>query len=378
MLAAGVYAFDATRSPFLVALLVILRMLPFAVFGSVIGTFADRTSPSFLLCGILSAAACGSATVFLFFSFGQARYWVLALASLVSGIVWASDMPLRRRMLGDIAGIDRIVPAMGLDSATSSGTRVLGPLLGGLLYQTVGIGGAFALSASFYIVSAIMILRIPPRISWRINRERATGIMHDFQEVFAFVARDRDVLAILSLTVVYNVWGFPFISMIPVVGRHELGLSAGWIGCVAALEGAGALLGALVIAVRLRTRHLRRLYYFSILAYLVFAFTAGWAAHALPMAALVFCVGLAAAGFSTMQNTLIYSVAPPHMRSRLFGLVVFCIGTGLIGIANIGLMGEWFGGPMAIQIVAAEGLVPLTLIGLSWRQLGYQTPRVGV
>jgi MFS family permease len=128
----------------------------------------------------------------------------------------------------------------------------------------------------------------------------------------------------------------------------------------------------------LRTRRLRRLYYFSILAYLVFAFTAGWAVDALPVAALVFCVGLAGAGFSTMQNTLIYSVAPSHMRSRLFGLVVFCIGIGLIGIANIGLMGEWFGGPMAIQIVAAEGLVPLLLIGFGWRQLGYRTPRDGI
>ncbi len=91
--------------------------------------------------------------------------------------------------------------------------------------------------------------------------------------------------------------------------------------------------------------------------------------HAVPTAAVLFCVGLAAACFSTMQSTLIYSVAPPQMRGRLFGLVVICIGTGLIGFFNIGLMGEWFGGSAAIRIVAAEGIVPLLLIGIGWRQL---------
>ena len=76
-----------------------------------------------------------------------------------------------------------------------------------------------------------------------------------------------------------------------------------------------------------------------------------------------------AAGFSTMQSTLIYTIAPPEMRGRLFGVLVICIGTGLIGFANMGLMGELYGGSMAMRIVAAEGLIPLLLIGLGWRQL---------
>ena len=49
MLVAGIFAFEVTGSPFLVALLVILRMLPLVVFGSVLGTFADRLSPRRLL-----------------------------------------------------------------------------------------------------------------------------------------------------------------------------------------------------------------------------------------------------------------------------------------------------------------------------------------
>ena len=62
-------------------------------------------------------------------------------------------MPVRRRILGDAAGKDRLVPAMSLDSATSNATRMLGPLLGGVLYQWLGTGGAFALCAALSFVA---------------------------------------------------------------------------------------------------------------------------------------------------------------------------------------------------------------------------------
>jgi MFS family permease len=371
MLVAGVYAFDTTGSPFLVALLVVLRLLPLAIFGSLIGTLADRTSPRLLLSVTLVATTLVSASVFLLFLFGYSRYWVVAAASFVSGMIWATDMPLRRRILGDIVGIDRVAPAMSFDTATSNATRMIGPFLGGLLYQELGISGAFALSACLYGASAALILRVPTHASWGAACKQGSGIMNDFREVFTFVARDRDVLRILLLTVVFNVWAFPFLSMIPVLGRDELVLSASWIGLLAALEGAGAFLGALAIAIKVRAQSFRRIYYLSILIYLLFALIAGLMNDAFSIAVILLCIGLAGAGFSTMQSTLIYSIAPPHMRSRLFGLVVICIGTGLIGMANMGLMGEWFGGSIAVRIVAAEGLVPLLLIGIGWRQLSY-------
>ena len=369
MLVAGVYAFDTTGSPFLVALLVILRLLPLAVLGSVVGTFADRIAPRLFLIATMAAAMMVSTAVFLIFVVGLDQYWVVAASSFVSGVVWTTDMPLRRRLLGDIAGMERIAPAMSLDSATNNATRMIGPLFGGLLFQWLGPSGAFALSAAMYACCLVLLLGLPATVAVGAAAREATRILRDFQEVFGLIARDRDILRILLVTIVFNVWGFPFISMIPVVGREVLDISAGWIGVLAGLEGGGAFVGALLIAMGTRTRNFRRLYYFGMLGYLVFAFLAGWMVSAAPMAVVVFFVGVMAAGFSTMQSTLIYSVAPPEMRGRLFGVLVICIGTGLIGFANIGLMGEWFGGSAAMRIVAAEGFIPLILIGIGWRQL---------
>jgi len=57
------------------------------------------------------------------------------------------------------------------------------------------------------------------------------------------------------------------------------------------------------------------------------------------------------------------------MRSRLFGLVVIFIGTGLLGTANIGLMAEWFGASNAIYVMGVEGIIILTVAVLYWPAL---------
>jgi len=369
MLVGGVYAYDTTGSPFLVAALVILRLAPLAVLGSIVGTFADRIAPRLFLTVTMATAMAVSTAVFLIFVAKLDQYGVVAFASFVSGVVWTTDMPLRRRLLGDIAGMERIAPAMSLDSATNNATRMLGPLAGGILFQWLGAGGAFALSATMYALCVVLLLGLPVIVAGDAAKREATRAVRDFQEVFALIARDRDIQRILAVTIVFNVWGFPFISMIPVVGREVLEISAGWIGVLAGLEGGGAFVGAALIAMGLRSGNFRRLYYFGMMGHLCFVFLAGWMVWTAPMAVVLFCVGLMAAGFSTMQSTLIYSVAPPEMRGRLFGVLVICIGTGLIGFANIGLMGEWFGGSGAMRIIAAEGIIPLILIGIGWREL---------
>ena len=246
---------------------------------------------------------------------------------------------------------------------------MIGPLFGGILLQWLGPSGAFSLSALMYAACVLLLLGLPVSSGFTKRAANERPLFKDFKEVFSFIAADRDILRILLITVIFNVWGFPFISMIPVLGRSLLEINASWIGVLAGLEGAGALIGSLIIALGIPRLSFRQLYYFGLMGYLVFAFITGWMVSSIPMGITLFIVGLMCAGFTTMQSTLIYSAAPPEMRGRLFGVVVICIGTGLIGFANIGLMGELFGASTAIRIVALEGLIPLILIGLGWRQL---------
>ena len=48
-------------------------------------------------------------------------------------MVWVTDFPVRRMLLSEIAGFEHAHRGMRLDIMSSSGTRALGPLLGGTL-----------------------------------------------------------------------------------------------------------------------------------------------------------------------------------------------------------------------------------------------------
>ena len=370
MLVVGVFAVETTGSPVLVALLVILRMLPLAVFGSIVGTFADRLAPRLLLhLGLLLATLVSLAVLGLALS-GLAAYWHVALATFLSGLVWTTDMPVRRRLIGDVAGPERIAAGMSLDSATSNAMRLIGPLFGGLLYHWLGLGGAFGLAAALYALCLTLTPGVPAAFRDSASARRAARVLGDLREGFRFLKGEREIRRILWVTVIFNVWGFPFVSMIPVIGSESLGLNASGIGGLAALEGGGAFAGALLIAaIGTRPGSYRRLYFFGTASYVALAFVAGWMTETAPMAVVIFCAGLGAAGFSTMQTTLIYGMAPPEMRGRLLGILSLTIGAGVIGFTNIGLMGELFGGANAVRIVAAEGLLALVLLGLRWPRL---------
>lgn len=369
VLAVGVYAFELTGSPFLVALAFVLRMLPLVVFGSVVGALADRSSPRPFMIAALAFGMVVAAIVCLLLLLDLASYWVVASTAIAFGLVWSIDMTLRRRMLGDIAGRERLVTALSFESASNNLTRMAGPLLGGILYHFFGPIGAFGLMTVIYAIGLVMLLRIRHVDRFDAQARPPTRIFADLREAFVLAVRDRDISRILMVTIVFNVWAFPFMSMIPVIGADRLDLGPTWIGVLASMEGMGAFFGALAVAIANPSIGLRRIYFFGTLFFMVFAFVAGFITIAFLMALAILCVGLSAAGFSTMQSTLIYSVAPPEMRSRLFGLVVICIGTGLIGTANIGLMAEWFGAPTAIRIVALEGIVAMVAIGVGWREL---------
>jgi len=49
--------------------------------------------------------------------------------------------------------------------------------------------------------------------------------------------RDSRLVAILTVTIIYNVFGWPFTSMIPVIGQDNLHLAPGGIGILASMDG---------------------------------------------------------------------------------------------------------------------------------------------
>jgi predicted MFS family arabinose efflux permease len=181
--------------------------------------------------------------------------------------------------------------------------------------------------------------------------------------------RDKRLVAVLTITVIYNVFGWPFTSMIPVIGQDSLGLGPSGIGILASMDGIGSFCGAVLIAVLARPRHYGWCFAGGVISYQALVIVFALMPHALPAGAALLFTGLSSAGFSIMQATLVYLSAPLEMRSRMYGVLSVCIGVGPVGFLHLGLLAELIGAPSATIVSALEGLVAMAVTWRWWRIL---------
>ena len=368
MLAVAVFAYQRTGSPFIVALLTMLRMLPMALFGALIGAAAERVERRRALVLVVASMLLCSLALALLAWADALEVWHLALASFISGLTWTSDNPVRRTMIGEVVGPERMSAAMSIDVGANNASRMLGPTVGGILFATFGIGGAFAVSVAGYLVAAIVALRVRHRNTAALST--AAGVLERMIEGLVLVRRDPRLSGTMIITVIYNTFGWPFTSMIPVIGQDNLGLGAAGIGLLASMDGVGAFCGAIVIALCAKPPHFARLYVGGVALYILMLPVFALAPGPVLAGSVLLLTGLANSGFSIMQATLVYLAAPPEMRSRVFGVLSVCIGVGMIGFLHLGWLAGMIGATWAIMTIGAEGLVALLLTRRWWRAVG--------
>ena len=368
MLAVAVFAYQHTGSPFIVASLTMLRMLPMALFGAVIGALADRLERRIALVLVVISMLATSLTLMTLAWTGALAVWHLAVASFVNGVAWTTDNPVRRTMIGEVVGPERMSRAMSIDVGANNASRILGPTLGGVLLAGFGIGGAFAVSVLCYMIALAAALRVRHRNEAKPSG--GAGVLARIVEGLVLVRRDRRLIGTLVITVIYNTFGWPFTSMIPVVGQDNLQLGAVGIGILASMDGVGAFCGAVAIALWAKPRVFARLYTGGVLIYLVMLPVFALSPYPVLAGAVLLTTGLANAGFSIMQATLVYLSAPPEMRSRIYGVLSVCIGVGMVGFIHIGLLAGLIGAPWATVVSGIEGLAAMALTRRYWRAIG--------
>jgi MFS family permease len=343
-------------------------MAPMVIFGPLIGAYVERMQRQraqvFVSLSMLVTAIVVASLAYA----GRLEVWHLALAAFCNGIAWAADNPVRRVMIGEVVGPDRMGSAMAIDVGANNASQMLGPTIGGLVLSMFGVSGAFTISVAAYALAVVSALRVQHRnnIAPVVNGAMFANII----EGLLLARRDKRVVAILVITVTYNVFGWPFTSMIPVIGQDSLHLTPGGIGILASMTGVGSFFGAVAIALCVRQRHFTRLYVGAVLSYMTVMMGVALAPEAFLAGSALLATGLANSGFSVMQATLIYLAAPAEMRSRLYGVLSLCIGSGLVGFINIGLMAEWIGAPHATVLSGIEGLVVMALTWRWWREIG--------
>ncbi|HUC11114.1 MAG TPA: MFS transporter [Stellaceae bacterium] len=364
MLAVAVFAYQHTHSPFVVAALTMLRMLPMALFGAVIGALAERCERRTALILVVLSMALTSLTLAILAFAGKLAVWHLAVAALFNGIGWTTDNPVRRTMIGDVVGSEWMSRAMSIDVGANNASQIIGPTIGGVLLAAFGIGGAFCVSVLCYSIALVAASRVHYR-----NPPAAAGIQSIFArmaEGLALVRGDPRLVATLTVTVIYNMFGWPASSMIPVIGHDRLGLGAVGIGLLSSMTGVGAFCGAIALALAARQRMFSRIYLSGVFVYLSLVPIFALARYPLLSGSVLLISGVANACFSIMQATLVYLSAPAQMRSRIYGVLSVCIGVGMLGFIQIGVLAGLIGASWAAAATGVAGLLAMVLTRRWW------------
>jgi MFS family permease len=364
LLASGLYVLELTGSAGVVALTAAARSLPLFLLGPIAGAAAEAVDRRRMLQLGLLATLASAAAIGLLARAGAVNAWHIGLGAFVSGLLWSAELPTRRRMLAESAGVAAMPRAIALDATTNATTRMLGPVLGGLAYQTLGLAGAFAVSAGGAAVAILLAARV--RARQQVQPFRLSTVTRGLAEGIAVAIAHPAVLGVLGITVSMNMLGFSYLALIAPIGRELFDASPLEVGLLAAAEPAGALVGGLILARRGDRVDGARAFLFGSLGFLVaLAVLPGTALLGLAIL-LLLAGGIGIAAFGTFQTTLVLAAVPAEARSRMLGLVTMAIGTGPIGMMLAGALADRLGSGRAVSALAAAGVAIVAALGALW------------
>ena len=364
MLVAGIFAFNATHSTLLVAVVVAARSLPMLFLGPILGVISEALNRKRLLVAQQMVMAANSATLATLALTGEIRVWHVALGGAVAGIAWANEMAVRRRMIGEVVAPDRVAAAVAFDTLTNSLARVLGPVGGGAAFQMLGLGGAYVMSAGFYLAAGIVVLGLD--LHQEPRRLRFGRIPGEIAEGLAVARASPAILGVVFVSIIMNMFGFCYSALIAPIGLEYYRVSPTLVGALASAEPIGAIAVGIAMSLGwLRLDGTRALLQGSFLSLggIILMALSPW--YGLAFMLLVIG-GCGTAAFGNMQTALVLIEAPPAARSRVMGIVTMCIGTGPLGVLLIGALSQRLGPEAAILVMAGIGVAGLSLV---WKKL---------
>ena len=364
-IALGIYAYELTRSPPLVAFLAVVRMAPYVLLGFFVGALADRFDRRSLLIASTSLLALACLAMTILTATGNASYEAVAVVTFLSGVFWTIDMPVRRRLMADTAGEGNIAAALGFDNATNYLTRAIGPLAGGATYQLLGIEGIYALIALAYLICLEMAMglsRAPRPASAAANDKGFLAAL----KVPRGLIFNRRFAVIMGVTLVHNLCSFPLLTMVPVISQKDFLLVPYLVGAMSSLEGIGGTVGAVLVGIYGSERRLFRFYFLGTVAMLSLALALSFNLTVAMAVPTLLLMGAAAASFTATQYALVHLSAPPEHRGRATGVLSMFIGSAMLGHAIAGQLFGAYPSEIAIRMIALGGLATLVVLGLAW------------
>lgn len=364
MVVAGIYVFDATGSPAWVAAVAFMRSAPM-IGGMLLGALAARLSLAlFLRIGLVAVATTYTVLATLAV-LDLLEVWHVALGALVVGTYWSSENSVRRTLIGSAAGPGQVGTAISFDWATINALRLAGPFAGGALYAVYGIGATCAFGVVCFATALALASGLAG--SQAPTPARATRrLRDDIADSIAIVRASPTIQGVLGVSLCLNFFGFPYASMVPVIGKEVLRAAPADVGLLSSLEGLGAMSGAIVLTLLVRPTWFGRLFLVGSFGVAGGAMLFGLShVYALSAVALI-AAGCGMSWFAAMQSTQVLAHAPADRRPGIMGVLTTTIGLGQIGVLQIGWLASQLGAPQAVIVSAVCAVATLAACAWVW------------
>ncbi|PCJ78717.1 MAG: hypothetical protein COA56_03225 [Dehalococcoidia bacterium] len=353
----GLLVLDLTDSAFQVALLFVFRWVPMLAFALLSGMIADRANRWAVMMLARTVAVAATAVILALVLTGAVEPWHLFIASFFLGCLFVMEFPSRRSLIYDLVGSERIVSAMSLETINTTIGRFAGPFMAGLLIEFTGFKGPYLLLLVVYVIAFALIMVIETRGPVRVKP--SYSFWGTVSRGFKYSLNNSVIRSVLIITLIMNAMAFSVESLFPVVARDHLGVGAGLTGILISAQAIGSLAAATVIASLAVVRYHGRIFCLGLglqlLSLLFFAISPWY-----PLSFLMLLLaGLGAAGYSTMQSTIILISAEPEMRGTALGMLGQCIGVAAVGGLAVGIVANFFSAQAAVAMSVSLGLVLL-------------------
>ena len=305
------------NSAFFLGLDSLMGELPILLLTLVGGVIADRKDRRQLL---LLSQYTQMASAFILASlvyFDVVRLWHILALSAMTGVAQAFGGPAYQSLIPQLVSKENLPNAIALNSIQFNLSRIIGPLIAGAALTTFGMVACFGLNGlSFlFVIAALLALHVqhtPPAVSRSIIDEMKGGLN--------YVKAQPTIIALTALGFVAAFLGVPLLTLLPLIVKDIFQADVSLYTRFMAFSGSGAVLGAMIVAWRGKSRGMGRTLLGGVAAFGVVLVAFSFSRQLWLTQALLFLGGaLLVSTFSTVTS-LVQLIAPNEMRGRVMSI----------------------------------------------------------
>lgn len=354
--------YDMTDSVFLLGLVQALRTLPVFFFAALGGVLADRMDRNRLYTVVRAVNAASIIGLTLLLLAGQLEVWHVFALTVLGGIANAMEFPIRQSLIPAVVPKADLMNAVALNSLGRQATHLASPAAAGLLIAAFGIAGCYVAQSALVVVSTVFPYWIrAPRGSLAASEE---SLLKNVTGALTYLRGEEVVLTLLLLALAQRFFTGAWQTLFAVFARDILQVGEVGFGILNSGVGAGAFLGALVIALSPFRRKGAVLLLgagLQALGLILFAYSPWFLLSLL----LTVAIGIVQTGYFTMNNALLLAEVSEEYRGRVLSLYDMDRGLTMLGAILLAWLADVAGAPMALALLAAP-MIPVAL-AVAWR-----------